>query len=514
MAMTVRRLAAISTLRLTLVAGRDGIDRTITWAHAIELEDPTPFLAGGELVMTTGMNVGASADQQFRYLQRLSAAGVAALAFDTGTTHAQVPPGVLAAGDELGLPVLAVPADTPFIALSRAIIDEVTADQVRSVQRVVDQQDVLARETLRNGIPAVVSALTRLLSATVTVLDGTGNALAADGPESAHVCELGTSLIGADGSSRTRRSSQVVADGDGYCTVQTLRAARPHSGYLVIKTSGPLSVSERLLVSHAVSLISIEFGKPAKVRDAEHRLRAAVTASLLSAPAVIDEALLRYFGFSPDNAVVVIAVTGTGPSIAAERHAHEVLETQRVPYLVGARQDELVLVLNAADQAVAESFSVSLGELIGRPARAGRSAPANIAAIPCAVEQARVAATVGTDTKLQNYSEIELFGTILGARPDHELQLIAEPLAPLIHHDTESGSAADGLVATLAGYLRHNGHLENAAADLGVHRHTMRNRITKIASLTQKNLQSADTRAELLLALRARELQTIRRTQA
>ncbi|MGV7904650.1 PucR family transcriptional regulator ligand-binding domain-containing protein, partial [Mycobacterium kansasii] len=75
---------------------------SIGWAHAIELEDPTPYLSGGELVMTTGMNVGDTADRQFEYLARLSSAGVAALAFDTGTTHPAVPAGIIAAGDALG----------------------------------------------------------------------------------------------------------------------------------------------------------------------------------------------------------------------------------------------------------------------------------------------------------------------------------------------------------------------------------------------------------------------------
>src|SRR5687767_1208236 len=132
MAMTARRLAQIADLGLTLIAGRENGDRTITWAHAIELADPTPYLAGGELVMTTGMNVGATEAEQFDYLARLSATGVAALAFDTGTTFSRVPEGVVAAGDALGMPILAVPPHTPFIAITRAVIDEVTADQLRS----------------------------------------------------------------------------------------------------------------------------------------------------------------------------------------------------------------------------------------------------------------------------------------------------------------------------------------------------------------------------------------------
>lgn len=150
---TARRLCQVEDLGLALVAGTQAADRPIAWAHAIELADPTPYLAGGELVMTTGINIGPDAAAQAAYVARLADAGTAALAVDTGTTLSAVPAGVLTAGDEHGVPILRVPAATPFIAISRVVIDAVKADQLRSVQRVVDQQEVLTRATLRGGIP-------------------------------------------------------------------------------------------------------------------------------------------------------------------------------------------------------------------------------------------------------------------------------------------------------------------------------------------------------------------------
>ncbi len=210
--MTVRRLAQQPDLGLSLVAGRDNGDRTIAWAHAIELVDPTPYLSGGELVMTTGMNVGTTETEQFEYIARLSAAGVAALAFDTGTTFAQVPDGVITAGDALGMPVLAVPADTPFIAITRAVIDEVTADQLRSVQRIVDQQEVMARETLRSGIPAVVTALSKSLSATVVVLATDGSALATHGPDAERVAHFCSQQVQGELAATAAECSPTVTD--------------------------------------------------------------------------------------------------------------------------------------------------------------------------------------------------------------------------------------------------------------------------------------------------------------
>ncbi len=48
-----------------MVAGAEHADRSILWAHAIELADPAPYLSGGELVMTTGINVGKTRKAQF-----------------------------------------------------------------------------------------------------------------------------------------------------------------------------------------------------------------------------------------------------------------------------------------------------------------------------------------------------------------------------------------------------------------------------------------------------------------
>ena len=304
MAITVRRLAEHKDLGLTLVAGRENADRVISWAHAIELADPTPYLSGGELVMTTGLKMGPTNDEQYEYVARLSAVGVVALAFDTGTNFDRVPDGVLSAGDALGLPILQVPADTPFIAITRAVIDELTADQLRTVQRVVDQQEIFVRATLRDGVPGAVAALSQALSATAVVIGTDGRPLAATGRDTEHVIAITAEAArNMRPHSGRRHASRVIADGAGYLTIQTVRAAQTARGYLAVRSQVALSASDRLLVAHGLSLIAIELEKPAKVIDAEQRLRTAVTLGLLGEPRSIDPGLLRYFGFDPESDV-------------------------------------------------------------------------------------------------------------------------------------------------------------------------------------------------------------------
>jgi purine catabolism regulator len=76
-------------------------------------------------------------------------------------------------------------------------------------------------------------------------------------------------------------------------------------------------------------------------------------------------------------------------------------------------------------------------------------------------------------------------------------------LEPLTEHDRLRGTH---LLTTLEVFLTHNAQAVPAAAALGVHRHTLRNRIRKVTELTGRNLDSPHDRTELWLALKAREI--------
>jgi len=72
--LSVADIVAIDALQVTLRGGHSGSDRPVRWVHISELQDPTPWLRGGELLLTTGLPLrsGPSA-----YVGRLAAAGPA-----------------------------------------------------------------------------------------------------------------------------------------------------------------------------------------------------------------------------------------------------------------------------------------------------------------------------------------------------------------------------------------------------------------------------------------------------
>lgn len=489
MAITVRELVGVDSLGLRLVAGESGGDREIAWAHPIELADPTPYLSGGELVMTTGINIGVDAAAQHRYVARLVAADIAALAVDTGTTLIDVPDGVLAAANRAVLPVLRVPPSTPFIAITRTVIDALQADELQAVQRVVDGQEILVRATLRGGIPDVVDALAARLGGAVLVLGTDRSVQAIAGPDQDRLL---AALTADTSASPPRRGAYVTADADAYVTVQNLHAAQPIRGQLAVRTAAPLSNSDRLLVAHAVSLISLALEKPAGVIEAEQRLRAVTTRELLRG-GIVDDGVLRYFGFESQDDVVVALLTDVGPMLSAREGWGRRL-TATGPYLMAEMGGELAIVVPHAGRARLRAAGADM-----RPPKGGVSAAVLLRDIAVGLEQARIAGYAG-GASLADYRDLGALSVILADRSDAELRVMASPLAPL---------SADS-VAMLEEFLRHNGHLEAVAAATGVHRHTSRHRMRRIAELLGDDLDDADTRARLWLALRARALLSAR----
>ena len=68
----------IADLELPLLAGEANIELPVRWVHMSELADPTPWLSGGEVLLTTGMQL-QSPQVQREFIERLVDRQLAAL---------------------------------------------------------------------------------------------------------------------------------------------------------------------------------------------------------------------------------------------------------------------------------------------------------------------------------------------------------------------------------------------------------------------------------------------------
>ena len=123
---------------------------------------------------------------------------------------------------------------------------------------------------------------------------------------------------------------------------------------------------------------------------------------------------------------------------------------------------------------------------------------------PSSLASARARAVALGDPPLGGSKQSTL--TLWADRGNPMIELLAsagraigdEILGPL----SEDGDEALTLRRALRAYLATGGRASQTAAELGVHRNTLRNRLERIERLTGCSLASADDRAELWMALR------------
>src|SRR3954452_1051509 len=174
--LTVRGL--VSEGGLELAAGEEAADAPVRWVHITELPDPTPWLSGGELLLTTGIQLRDEQSQR-EFVQRLAGHHLAALGFGTGFDHDELPQPLADEAEKLGFPVFEVPYELPFIALTERAFTTLVNEQYDVLQRGIGIHKRLERLVLEErGLEEVVRALAAAIGGAVVVLSGRGETLA------------------------------------------------------------------------------------------------------------------------------------------------------------------------------------------------------------------------------------------------------------------------------------------------------------------------------------------------
>ena len=109
-----------------LVCGGIHMDEPVTWVHSAEILDVWRFLSGGELVLSTGMELmRVSAPTRRSYVQGLVKAGVRALALELGQWIREVPPEILDEARIHQFPIVVFHEEISFSELTRAAHHEI-----------------------------------------------------------------------------------------------------------------------------------------------------------------------------------------------------------------------------------------------------------------------------------------------------------------------------------------------------------------------------------------------------
>jgi Purine catabolism regulatory protein-like family/PucR C-terminal helix-turn-helix domain len=121
---TVLNLPAFRSAEL--ICGGAQIDQPVTWVHVSEIMDIWRFLSGGELLLSTGLELmRVSSATRRGYIRGLSQAGIRALGLELVQWVTEVPSELLETARELNFPIVVFRAEVSFRELTRAAHQEI-----------------------------------------------------------------------------------------------------------------------------------------------------------------------------------------------------------------------------------------------------------------------------------------------------------------------------------------------------------------------------------------------------
>ncbi|MFI8517147.1 PucR family transcriptional regulator [Streptomyces sp. NPDC085481] len=459
-------LLARKELGLRLLAGPG--DVSLHWVHTSEMADPYPYLLGGELLMTAGVQLTDPA----RYVERVVEAGAAALGFGVAPVYDTVPPALVEACERHGLPLIEVPPATPFTAVARALWRLMAEARLHELRRVSEAQQSLATAAARPApVPAVLGALASRLGGRAALFSPDGTESAAAGREIP--AEAGRALADLAGVVGPRPGGPASASGDGGGLRLAAYALGGGDGLILGVATDRRDPGDHTIAGVAVVLLSL-LTAPHRAADVTSR----------------DTALVRLLlGATPTDAA---ATLGEGPWTVVHATGGD-----GTPFAAASLAASLgTALVDGGAEPAAPPGPVRLVLPASAPVTAqpgwtlGASAPAEAQALSAADAQAGRALrrAEATRSPLVRHRAAGFTGLV---DRDEAAAYARDLLAPL----------SPALAETLRTWLSLHGSWDRTAVALGIHRNTVRQRIARCGALLECDLDDADVRMEMWFAL-------------
>ncbi|MFC9338310.1 PucR family transcriptional regulator ligand-binding domain-containing protein [Streptomyces sp. NPDC057020] len=500
-------LLARRDLGLRLLAGPE--DVSIHWVHTSEMADPYPYLLGGELLMTAGVQLADPA----HYVERVVEAGAAALAFGVTPVYDTVPAELVEACARHGLPLVEVPPRTPFTAVARALWRLMAEARLYELRRVTEAQQSLAAAAARPApVPAVLGALASRLGGRAVLFGADGTPSVAAGREvPAEATRALRDLAGVLG---PRPSGPASASGDGGGLRLAAYALGGGDGLTLGVATERRGPGDHTIAGVAVVLLSL-LTAPHRGADATARDGALVRLLLGTAPAEIagtlgpgpwtvvharggDGTPFAAAGLAAALGTALVDTGGTGAGAGAGGRGGAAPGTPgqegTTPGVAGPGGTAGSVVLGAvrlllpAPSSVTAQSGWTLG--VSAPVDADGLAADGLAAADAQAARAlRRAEATGAD--------------LVRHRPGG-LAALVDPDEATAHARALLAPLSEPLAETLRVWLSLHGGWDRTAAAMDIHRNTVRQRITRCAALLDRDLDDPDVRMELWFALTSR----------
>jgi purine catabolism regulator len=516
-------------LGTTLVAGDP--DSTINWAVTVRAQPPAfPDIYGGELALVS-MDVLRSYDSRItlsEVVQSLVEVGVKAVAVE-----GEIAKYAVNIATERSMCLLSLPEGASLPTVERAVNKLILNQAAQLTERAMEIQRQLTRLVAENrDLNSLLQVIARATAKPVVVHDDVGVMMEQVYPSVGKRSMTGRSLVQTMPYGQFQKwlekespSTQgvIVSSPIGYTTA--LKVEKRIAGYLsLVEKTDDIDDFDRLVLAYGADVCAIELAKSRAIASAVEQARGDWVQMWLSGTPTDDDLLTtraQQAGFDPQGqfiATVFRTMTESGQSLPLESLISLVrddMTRRQVAGAVGQYVDVIVALypLDATNdlkrvRSQIEELRVQLATRtpsglvstgISRPVQ-GLSGMRE--AYREAKDAVSIAYELGDKEKTTFYGDLKLYQLLLALKDrslTHLKRFHAEILGPLEEHDNRKQS---DLIRTLEGFFHANGNLAKAAENLDVHRNTLVYRLERIADLTDLDLDDADNRLILHLALK------------
>ncbi|MGB7341727.1 MAG: helix-turn-helix domain-containing protein [Phototrophicaceae bacterium] len=506
-------------------------DVLINWAITVRAQPPAfPDVYGGELALVS-MDLLRGYDNRIslaEVVQSLADAGVGAVAVD-----GEVSQTAITVANEKQIALLILPDQSGLPGIERAVNKLILNQAAQLNERAVEIQRQLTRVSAENrDINSLLQVIARATAKPVIMHDDAGVMMAQVYPTVGRRGISGRSMI----QNLPYRDFQKWLDSDapntqgtivnspiGYTTV--LQVEKRVSAYLsLVSKEEMIDDFDRLVLSYGADVCSIELAKTRAIESAVEQARGDWVQMWLSGTPADDDLLAtraQQAGFSPQTnyfVVVYRAMTDGGQTLPLESLISLVrddMARRQIEGAVGQYVDVIVALYPIDKVENIPRVRTAIEELRQQLAMrtpsglvaAGISRPAiGLRVLRDSYREAKdavgIANELGDFEKTTFYGDLKLYQLLLALKErnlDKMSSFYQETLGPLVEHDERKQS---DLIRTLTGFFDANGNLAQAAKDLDVHRNTLVYRLDRISELTELDLNDADNRLILHLALK------------
>ena len=514
--MLLRDLLAHPALGLQLLhAGEDpaaALDRPVRWVYTTDLIDPGRYLTGGELVISGLVWRQEPADSE-RFVAAVAGAGAVALAAGAAVFHG-IPDDLVEACRRHDLPLLAVPEEVSFAAVTELVVGALTAARGDRLALTLGRQRRLLSAVAGGlGLDELAAEVSAATGVVIRVLSATGRAVVA-GPQPLAGDELDavvTAFLTADrlpavvpgadrsvfpvGPASEQRVTSWFVAADGDCTRWDAETGDTVGELVAIAALDRARRGEGLRVAREIAEDAIGLVAAGSGNRPETAVRLRQAGLDPTAPLVV--AVAGFAGgarVETARAVLVDAAAHAGPPAVG---VHDGLAVALLP--AGPPDAPVDAVLDAALRRLAPGIA---------PDRltVGVSRPAAVDALSGALQEARhardLAALRPGPVHVVTGAEVTSHVALLAAVPDDVRRAFAaRVLEPVLAYDARNGA---GLLETLEAFLDCSGSWSRAAQRLHLHVNTVRYRIGRVEELTGRDLGEFGDRVDVYLALRSR----------